>query len=178
MTTPLPERASSADLRQELRQSRPFRSEAQEAILALMRTASVVSRRVARVVEPRGISLAQYNVLRILRGAGPEGLPTLAIRERMVEEGTTITRLLDKLEAAQLVRRCRTPVDRRQVLCFITDAGNALLEALDPQVDAANDGIMQVLDPAACRQLIDTLAMIRVGSAGVAGSASRPRVTG
>jgi MarR family transcriptional regulator, organic hydroperoxide resistance regulator len=175
MTTPRPERASSADLRHELRQSRPFRSESQEAILALMRTASVVSRRVARVVEPHGISLAQYNVLRILRGAGPEGLPTLAIRERMVEEGTTITRLLDKLEAAHLVRRCRTPVDRRQVLCFISDAGQALLTSLDPQVDAANDAIMQVLDHAACRQLIDTLATIRVGSAG---SPSRTRDPG
>jgi DNA-binding MarR family transcriptional regulator len=96
----------------------------------------------------------------------------------MVEEGTTITRLLDKLEAAQLVRRCRTPVDRRQVLCFITDAGHALLDSLDPQVDAANEGIMHVLDPATRRQLINILATIRVGSAGVVETPDRGRDKG
>lgn len=108
------------NLQQELQQTRPFRSDAQEAALALLRTASVVSRRFARVVEPQGLSLAQYNVLRILRGAGPDGLPTLAIRDRMIDEGSTVTRLLDKLEAAGLVTRDRSRPDRRQVLCRIT----------------------------------------------------------
>ena len=81
--------------------------------MALLRTASVVRRAVERVVEPSGLSLAQYNALRIVRGAGAGGIPTLAIRERMLEEGTTITRLLDKLEDAGLVRRERSFPDRR-----------------------------------------------------------------
>src|SRR5215217_3038572 len=101
----------------EIRQSRPFRSAAQEATIALLRTASVVSRAIARVVEPSGLSLAQYNALRIIRGAGAGGMPTLAIRERMIEEGTTITRLLDKLEESGLIERERTAPDRRQVIC-------------------------------------------------------------
>src|SRR5574338_316366 len=82
---------------------------------------SIVHRAVARVVEPAGLSLAQYNALRIVRGAGPGGIPTLSIRDRMIEEGTTITRLLDKLEDGGLIRRERNFPDRRQVLCFITD---------------------------------------------------------
>src|SRR2546423_15465785 len=101
----------------EIKQTRSFRSAAQEAAVALLRTASGVGRAVARVVEPSGLSLAQYNALRIIRGAGAGGIATLAVRERMIEEGTTITRLLDKLERAKLIRRERTLPDRRQVIC-------------------------------------------------------------
>jgi DNA-binding MarR family transcriptional regulator len=166
MTLPAmePEREASTELRHELRQSRPFRSESQEATIALMRTASVVSRRMSRVVEPHGISLAQYNVLRILRGAGSDGLPTLAIRDRMIEEGSTVTRLLDKLEAASLVERSRCRPDRRQVLCFITAGGLSLLAMLDPQVDAADTAAVAMLEPDVRRQLIEILARIRAGT--------------
>ena len=157
---------ASADMREELQQSRPFRSESQEATLALMRTASVVGRRMARVIEPHGLSLAQYNVLRILRGAGPEGLPTLAIRDRMIEEGSTVTRLLDKLETANLVSRSRCRPDRRQVLCYITEAGQTLLTTLDPLIDAADAAAMAMLEPPVRRQFIDILARIRVGAPG------------
>ena len=156
-------RVPSADVHRELLQTRPFRSESQEASIALLRTASVVGRHAARVVEPHGLSLAQYNVLRILRGAGDEGLPTLAIRDRMIEEGSTVTRLLDKLEAASLVSRSRCRPDRRQVLCTITESGLALLAQLDPQIDAANDAAMAALTPERRRLLIELLADIRLG---------------
>lgn len=159
-----PERKLSAEVRQELQQTRPFRSESQEATIALMRTSSVVGRRFARIVEPHGISLAQYNVLRILRGAGDEGLPTLAIRDRMIEEGSTVTRLLDKLEASGLVTRSRCRPDRRQVLCVITEQGKALLLQLDPLVDAADQAAVAMLSPETRRQLIDILAQIRLGA--------------
>src|SRR5688500_15147865 len=112
----------------EIKQGRPFRSAAQEATIALLRTASVVGRTISRVLEPSGLSFAQYNALRIIRGSGAGGIPTLAIRERMIEEGTTITRLLDKLEDAGLIRRERSYPDRRQVICAVTDAGRKLLE--------------------------------------------------
>lgn len=159
----LTERSVSEDLRDELQQNRPFRSESQETTLALMRTASVVSRRYARLVEPHGISLAQYNVLRILRGAGPEGLPTLAIRDRMIEEGSTVTRLLDKLEAAGLVHRSRCRPDRRQVLCTITDTGLALLATLDPSFDSTDESSMSMLDADTRRQFLEILARVRTG---------------
>lgn len=152
---------SPPSLRDEIKQTRPFRSDAQEAAIALLRTASVVSRRFARVVEPHGLSLAQYNVLRILRGAGAEGLPTLAIRDRMIDEGSTVTRLLDKLETAGLVTRDRSRPDRRQVLCQITTAGEALLSTLDPVVDAADTEAMAMLSPVERTSLIELLAAIR-----------------
>jgi MarR family transcriptional regulator, organic hydroperoxide resistance regulator len=162
----MPDRGSEhapSSLRDEIKQTRPFRSEAQEAALSLLRTASLVSRRFARIVEPHGLSLAQFNVLRILRGAGPAGLPTLAIRDRMIDEGSTVTRLLDKLERAGLVSRDRSRPDRRQVLCLITEAGQHLLAQLDAQIDAANDAATAMLTPEQRRQLIDLLAAIRQG---------------
>jgi DNA-binding MarR family transcriptional regulator len=159
------ERRVSAEVIQELQQSRPFRSESQEATLALLRTASVIGRRMSRVVEPHGLSLAQYNVLRILRGAGEEGLPTLAIRDRMIEEGSTVTRLLDKLESSGLVSRDRNRPDRRQVQCWITDSGLSLLAMLDPKIDAADAETFAMLDPKSRRQLIETLAQVRIGKA-------------
>src|SRR5215217_2976318 len=132
-------------LQAELHQRKPFRSRGQEATIALLRTASVVSRAVARVVEPSGLSLAQYNALRIIRGAGAGGIPTLAVRERMIEEGTTITRLLDKLEEAGLVRRERALPDRRQVICYATASGKRLLDELDPLVDASDAAAVETL---------------------------------
>jgi len=146
---------------EELQQRRPFRSPAQEAAVALMRTSWMVARAITRVVEPEGISVAQYNVLRILRGAGPEGLPTLGIRERLIEENAAITRLVDKLEQAGLVRRERTREDRRQVLCYITDDGLATLARLDEPVEAAIQHAMAPLDEPHLRELLAALDAIR-----------------
>lgn len=121
----------------------------------------MLNRHLGRLVESCGLSLSQYNVLRILRGAGPEGLPTLAIRDRMIEEGATITRLVDRLETAGLVQRDRTQRDRRQVRCRITEAGLALLAQLDAPIDAADGSAMAGLTPEARRQLIALLAQVR-----------------
>ena len=145
----------------EMRQPRPFRSDAQEATVALLRTASVVGRAIARVLEPWGLSVAQYNALRIVRGAGTGGVPTLAIRDRMIEEGTTITRLLDRLESAGLVRRERSVPDRRQVVCRVTDAGRKLLDKLDPVVDAADEATMASLSKHDLDHFITLLDRIR-----------------
>ncbi|WP_439643944.1 MarR family winged helix-turn-helix transcriptional regulator [Gemmatimonas sp.] len=159
------QRPSTRSSQQEIQQVRPFRSRAQEATIALMRTASVLSRRYARLVEPHGVSLAQYTVLRILRGAGPEGLPTLAIRDRMIDEGSTVTRLLDKLERAGLVTRDRSRPDRRQVLCRLTPAGDQLLATLDPVMDDTDIATMSVLNDEALAQFIELLATVRTGQA-------------
>jgi MarR family transcriptional regulator, organic hydroperoxide resistance regulator len=136
----VPSRRRSA-LQVEMGQPRPFRSRRQEAAVALLRTASLVTRAFARLVEPSGLSWPQYNALRIVRGAGTGGTATLAIRQRMIDEGTTITRLLDKLEAAGLIRRERSEPDRRQVLCFVTAEGRRLLDGLDPKVDALDEQV-------------------------------------
>jgi DNA-binding MarR family transcriptional regulator len=149
----------------EIRQSRPFRSTAQEATIALLRTASVVGRAMARVLEPWGLSLAQYNALRIIRGAGTGGIPTLAIRERMIEEGTTITRILDKLDDAGYVRRERGTPDRRQVMCYATPAGRKLLDEIDPVVDAADEEAVAVLSERQLEQLVELLDEVRAANA-------------
>jgi DNA-binding MarR family transcriptional regulator len=163
-------------LQSELKQRKPFRSRGQEATIALLRTASVVGRAVARVVEPSGLSLAQYNALRIIRGAGAGGIPTLAVRERMIEEGTTITRLLDKLEESELITRERAAPDRRQVICYITAAGRRLLDKLDPLVDASDAEAVDVLDDDELEQLVAMLDRVRAGNAhrGAARTAARP----
>jgi DNA-binding MarR family transcriptional regulator len=118
-------------LQTELRQRKPFQSAAHEAVVGLMRTADLIRRHATAVVEPHGITLQQFNVLRILRGAGDTGLPTLDVAERMVEQTPGVTRLLDRLEAKELVRRQRCTKDRRQHLCWITTKGLALLEKID-----------------------------------------------
>lgn len=154
-----------SSVQSEIRQSRPFRSKKQEATIALLRTASVVGRALSRVLEPWGLSLAQYNALRIIRGAGPDGIATLAIRERMIEEGTTITRILDKLEQSGYIRRERALPDRRQVICEVTVAGRRLLDTIDPVVDAADEEAVASLSAREVGQLIELLDTVRAGNA-------------
>src|SRR4051812_27911300 len=156
-------------LREELKQTRPFHSPAHEALLSVLRTAAVVQRITAQVVEPSGITVQQYNVLRILRGAGEAGLPTLAIRDRMVEEAAGITRLLDKLESAGHVVRERSTPDRRQVLCHITPKGVALLETLDAPMDVANQRSGSMLDDAERQQVVELLGAVRAAYTGPRG---------
>src|SRR5256885_14010937 len=98
-------------LRDEIKQTRPFSSPAHEAVVSILRTAAVVQRHIAQVVEASGVTIQQYNVLRILRGAGDAGLPTLAIRDRMIEEAAGITRLLGKVGSAKVVGRQRSTPD-------------------------------------------------------------------
>ena len=163
----MPTRTSK--LRDELKQTRPFSSSAHEAVVSILRTAALVQRRVAQVVEGSGITIQQYNVLRILRGAAPVGMPTLAIRDRMIEEAAGITRLLDKLEQAGHVVRERSTPDRRQVLCQITPAGLRLLTQLDEPVDIANDQALAMLDDSEKRDLVELLGAVRAGLSQVRG---------
>jgi len=132
-------------LQQELKQRKPFQSIAQEALLGLMRTTDLVRRQASAFVEPHGITLQQYNVLRILRGAGTDGVPTLDVAERMVEQTPGITRLLDRLEAKGFVKRQRCPKDRRQHLCWITPKSAALLETLDRPMVQFGEQLMKGL---------------------------------
>src|SRR5216683_1961369 len=145
---------------EEIRQRRPFPSVAHEAIVALLRTADLVRRQVATLVEPHGITTQQYNVLRILRGAGADGLPTLEVADRMIEQTPGVTRLLDRLEAKELVRRQRCPKDRRQHLCWISPEGLSLLDKIDAQTTRALEDSMKGLrqkDRVAFIRLMDAI---------------------
>ena len=145
----------------EIRQTRPFGSPADEAVVTLLATADRVRGALARVTEAHAITLQQYNVLRILRGAGEGGLPTLEIVSRMIERSPGITRLLGRLEARRLVRRVRCPGDRRQVLCHATGAAGRLLAGLDGPVAEAARGFLAPLDPARIDDLIRLLDAVR-----------------
>ena len=148
-------------IQEALKQSKPFHSRGQEAYLALLRTADDMRRRVSLVLEPAGVTLQQYNVLRILRGAGAEGLPTLAIGERMIERTPGVTRLIDRMEERGWVIRERCTEDRRRVWCKITEKGLRLIEPLDGPVNAVDDLLEQVLDQDELTALVSQLDRIR-----------------
>jgi DNA-binding MarR family transcriptional regulator len=156
---------SGSALQREIRQRKPFRTPSQEAVVGLLRTTDRVRRTLAGVVEPRGVTLQQYNVLRILRGARPRGLPTLEIAARMVEHAPGITRLLDRLQAKALVRRQRRSQDRRQVMCRITPAGLRLLAGLDAGLQRADQSTLGMLSRRDLRRLIALLDRIRAAPA-------------
>jgi DNA-binding MarR family transcriptional regulator len=148
-------------LQRELRQNRPFRSPGHEAVIGLMHTVDVLRRQFNALAERHGITSQQYNVLRILRGAGPDGLPTLEIVERMIEQTPGITRLIDRLEKHGWVRRARGTDDRRLVRCVITASGLALLEKMDPEVESVDAESVSGLTVAEQKQLIALLDRLR-----------------
>ena len=157
--------SEQSSLQATLKQGRPFRSLGHETVVALLRTASDVRRRLSAVVEPHGITGQQYNVLRILRGVHPDPLPVLEIAERMIEETPGITGLLDRLETKGLVRRQRCTSDRRQVHCYITPGGLALLGELDSTFDAIDADVISPLSSDDARRLIELLESVRQGQA-------------
>jgi DNA-binding MarR family transcriptional regulator len=151
-------------LKREIKQKRPFSSVQEEAVLALIRTADTVSLPVAEALRDAKLSLSQYNVLRILRGAGAEGLPCGEISDRMVRRDPDLTRLLDRLEARGLVRRARGTADRRVVLASITDEALALLDSLDAPMENRIRGELAHVPSGRLRTLLDILEEIRAGA--------------
>ncbi len=120
-------------LKDEIKQHKPFGSLEQEVFLNLQRTADALSRRVSAALKPLGLSPTQFNVLRILRGAGTSGLPCGEIGERMVTRDPDITRLLDRMEKRGLIERCRESSDRRVITARISKDGLRLLAEFDAQ---------------------------------------------
>ena len=115
----------------EIKQTKPFGSLEEEAFLNVLKTAALFDQATAEELKPSGLSPTQYNALRILRGAGPAGLPCQEIAERMITRDPDITRLLDRLEKRGLVGRNRSTTDRRVMLASITKEGLKLVASLD-----------------------------------------------
>lgn len=122
-------------LQDEIKKKDPFQCLEQEVSLNIARTGDWMSGEFTRLFKEHGISASQYNALRILRGAG-DSLPCLEVAARMISQLPDITRLVDRLEASELVERERTSEDRRVVLIRITKRGLKLLEQLDEPVVA------------------------------------------
>lgn len=151
----------ATDLRDELKQTRPFKSLAQEAYLSLQRTAAVLEHDMEAALKPSGITATQYNVLRILRGAGPDGLCRGEIGGRLIRPVPDVTRLLDRLEATGLVARARGGGDRRYVTTRITRAGLKVLDELEDAIDTAHDRQFGHLAAGRLKALIGLLGSVR-----------------
>ena len=151
-------------LQSEIKQTRPFHSLEQEALLSIERTAAVLLHRGADMFKPFGITATQYNALRILRGAGEEGLCRNDIRDRLVAQVPDVTRLLDRLEDAGPIGRERSTADRRLVTTRITKQGLTLLASLDAPVAAAHRAEFAHMTPKQLRALIDLLGLARSGA--------------
>lgn len=122
-------------IQSELKQTKPFSSLAEEAFIALMRTADQLQWKGAELMKEFDVSPTQFNALRILRGAGRKGLACSEIGERMINRDSDITRLLDRLEKRGLAERCRETKDRRVIMARITSAGLDLLKKMDKPVE-------------------------------------------
>jgi len=153
----------SPTLQQDLKQKKPFRSLQQEAYLSVVRTSTSLTDAMEDLVKERGISATQYNVLRILRGSGAEGLCRNELRDRMLTRMPDMTRLLDRMEDAGLVVRAREGDDRRMVMTRITEKGRRLLDELDAPVMALHRKQMAGLTDAQLRSLSDLLTLVRDG---------------
>ncbi len=148
-------------LRDELKMTRPFKSVEEEAILSIARTAALLEHAGAEALKPFDLTITQYNVLRILRGAGDAGLCRNEVGERLVTQVPDVTRLLDRMETGGLINRRRNGEDRRFVATYITDKGLKLLEKIDRELPAMHARQLGHLSQKRLRELIDLLEEVR-----------------
>jgi MarR family transcriptional regulator, organic hydroperoxide resistance regulator len=157
--------SQSGGLKAELKQKAPFSSREQEAYLSLLRTTDVLETQVEAWLKEFGLTGTQYNALRILRGAGPEGLPCREIGERMITHDPDITRLLNRLEDRGFVERTRAKHDRRVIYGKITPAGLKLLREMDAPIEKHGRETLCHVGQEKLKQLIDLLELVRGGKA-------------
>lgn len=162
----LEERPTHPGLAEEIQQTRPFSSPEAEAYLNLVRTASVLTDAVSTLLKQEGISHPQYNGLRILRGAGPEGLPCREVGARLVARVPDVSRLLDRLHKAGWIERDRDDGDRRVVRVTLSDAGRELLSRIDEPLDALHRRQLSNLSTEELTELSRLLVLARSGAAG------------
>jgi DNA-binding MarR family transcriptional regulator len=145
----------------ELQQSKPFRHLEEEVFLNLQRTADALMQEITDILKPFGLSPTQYNVMRILRGAGDAGITCKEIGARMITRDPDITRLLDRLERRHLVTRNRAKEDRRFVSIHITNEGLSLLKELDDPIAQRQLDLMGHMDKQQLYRMVELLETIR-----------------
>lgn len=147
-------------LQDEIRQTKPFVSVKEEFWLNLSRTAAAISHELEARLRPRGLSLTQYNVLRILRGA-PEGLCQYEIRARLVAQVPDVPRILDRMEKGGAITRMRGAADRRMVIATLTETGQRLVDELDEPMKMWMNGLFTRLNEEEMRLMVEGLAKAR-----------------
>jgi DNA-binding MarR family transcriptional regulator len=151
----------SGKLQQEIKQSKPFADRRAEAFLNLQRSADFLMQELNEALKPASLTPTQYNVLRILRGAMPEGLACREIGERLITRDPDLTRLLDRMEKRKLVDRCREERDRRIVTVRITPQGLEALDGLDEALQGLIKKQFRNFDEARLDLLIELLESLR-----------------
>ena len=150
-------------LQEEIKQTRPFALLSEEAALNIMRTADTLMLKATDLLKPYGLSPTQYNVLRILRGAGAAGVTCKDIGSRMITRDPDVTRLVDRLEKRRLATRGRAKEDRRFVTTRLTKAGLALTNKLDQPVQELHQKLMKRMTAQRLGQLVQLLEAVRSG---------------
>ncbi len=143
------------------RTARPARPLEEDVFVSLLRAADCLLQGVEQLLKTQNLSPAQYNVLRILRGAGPDGLSCREISERMVSRDPDMTRLLDRMEKRGLVTRERQKRDRRVVTTRVTPHGLEILERLDQPVRNLHRRQLRHMPAARLKTLADLLEEAR-----------------
>jgi MarR family transcriptional regulator, organic hydroperoxide resistance regulator len=149
---------------EELQQTKPFLHVEEEAFLNIHRTSDLLMQQLLVLLKPYGLSPTQYNVLRILRGAGETGVTCKDVGSRMLTRDPDITRLLDRLEKRNLVTRNRAKEDRRFVAIQITTEGLDILKQLDEPIVQLQMDVFKAMDEGQVKQLVDLLESVRGGS--------------
>lgn len=149
-------------LREELKKRGKFASVEQEATLAVMRTSDLLENRIARLLKEHGLTPTQYNVLRILRGAGGP-LPCLEVASRMIQVAPAITRVADQLLALKLITKTQAEQDRRVYILDLTSSAAKLLLQLDQPVLDLHASLLSAVSKADLRRLIRILEVARAG---------------
>jgi DNA-binding MarR family transcriptional regulator len=150
-------------LRDELKKRGPFASVEQEAMLAIMRTSDLLENRLARLLREHGLTLSQYNVLRILRGEG-KPLPCLEVAERMIQVAPAITRVVNQLLAMDLIRKTQSSDDRRVFTIELKPAAIRRLAELDQPVLDLHATLMDGVKKSDLNSLIQTLEAVRAAA--------------
>ncbi|HUF18409.1 MAG TPA: MarR family transcriptional regulator [Thermoanaerobaculia bacterium] len=153
-------------LKREIKQSRPFSSLEEEVFLNLIRSADQIQAPLSDLLREANLSHSQYNILRILRGAGDTPLRCGEITDRMVRRDPDVTRLLDRLEARGLVARSRGTADRRVVTASITDAGRQLVEDLYGPLQKSMKQMLSHMPAKRLTALVELLEEMRGTEAG------------
>ena len=150
-------------LQQEIQQTKAIRLLEEETTLNIVRTADVLMLALSDVLKPHLLSATQYNVLRILRGAGKDGASCKDIGSRMVARDPDITRLMDRLEQRGLLTRDRAREDRRIVTHRLSEAGLELVNALDGPIETVHRRTLGRMKAQKLRDLVGLLEEIRAG---------------
>ncbi|HEV2129786.1 MAG TPA: MarR family transcriptional regulator [Longimicrobiaceae bacterium] len=151
----------SSQIQKELKQTRPFSRLETEALVSLLRTAAVLDHALGEALKPHGLTMTQYNVLRILRGAGERGLCGRDVGERLISQVPDVPRLLDRMEEMGLISRERDPSDRRHVTARITAEGLQLVDVATPVLEQIEQQRFGRLGQDDLRALIEFLGAVR-----------------